>query len=344
MPSADYLPSVITFIIVTLILGSMHILLIKNKQLGNERLFYRQLIMLFFTIVGIVVIALTLPVTESTRTQVITLISLVISAIFAFSSGTIFANLMAGILLRVTKPFQIGDFVKVGEQFGRVAERGLFDTEIQSENRELISIPNTYIINHPVTTLQTNGAIVSATLSLGYDVHHDKIETFLIQAAKDAGLTEPFVHVMELGNYSISYRVSGVLEEVKGIITARSNLYRSILNVLHDNGIEIMSPSYMNQRPLTVDQKIKPPANISQEPKTDSTPAEDIVFDKAEQAEKLDKERISLSESIKALEETLKDASDNDKAKIKESIQNARDKLKSIEPEMDSSKSHTGTK
>jgi len=143
---------------------------------------------------------------------------------------------------------------------------------------------------------------------------------------------------MELGNYSISYRVSGVLEEVKGIITARSNLYRSILNVLHDNGIEIMSPSYMNQRPLTVDQKIKPPANISQEPKTDSTPAEDIVFDKAEQAEKLDKERISLSESIKALEETLKDASDNDKAKIKESIQNARDKLKSIEPELDSSK------
>jgi small conductance mechanosensitive channel len=336
MRSAEYLPLVITVLVVTLVLGSLHILLIRNKSIGIERMFYRQLLMLFFTIVGIISIALTLPVTESTRNQVIALIGLVISAIFAFSASTIFANLMSGILLRVTKPFQIGDFITVREQFGRVAERGLFDTEIQSESRELIAIPNTYLISNPVTTLHTNGAIVSAKLSLSYDVHHDKIESFLIEAAKNTGLSEPFVHILELGNYSITYRVSGILDEVKGFITTRSNLYRSILDTLHENDIEIMSPTYMNQRPLSAEQKIIPLTNVSHKTKTDTTAAEDIVFDKAEQAEKLNKVRMVLSENIKALEESLKEANNDERARIKESIQNAREKLKNIEPDIDS--------
>lgn len=69
----------------------------------------------------------------------------------AFSSTTMFSNIIAGNMMRFTRPFITGDFIRVNDYAGRVTERGLFDCEIQTENRELIVIPNNFLINNPVT-------------------------------------------------------------------------------------------------------------------------------------------------------------------------------------------------
>lgn len=330
-PVALFLPLFITILGFAIILWGFHrILIARHPDLGNERMFSRQLVMLGLVLGGVVAVALALPVSESSRNQVIGLIGLVISGIFAFSSSTIFANLMAGILLRVTRPFRIGDFIHVREYFGRVAERGLFDTEIQSENREMIAIPNKYLISNPISTVRSDGTIVSATLSLGYDVHHSRIEPLLIKAAEKSGLDEPFVHILELGNYSITYRISGFLTEVKGLITARSILHRAVLDMLHNHGIEIMSPAFMNQRRLDEDRKIIPTPTSEQPPKKPVT-AEEIVFDKAEQAEQIDKEKENLAENIQQLEKTLKEAPEEEKKRIKEAIAGHREHLKALE-------------
>ena len=313
-----------------LLWGAYRILIGRHPEHGNERMFPRQLIMLGLTLASVVALAIALPVSESSRNQIIGLIGLVISGIFAFSSGNIFANLMAGILLRVTSPFQIGDFIYVRDYFGRVAERGLFDTEIQSENRELIAIPNTYLISNPVSTVRSSGAIVSASLSLGYDVHHSQVESLLIKAAEKSGLGEPFVHILELGDYSISYRISGVLAEVKGLITARSNLRLAVLDMLHGHGIEIMSPAFMNQRRLDEAQRIIPTPAMEQ-PSKKPPVAEEIMFDKAEQAEQLDKEKKDLMEHIQQLETSLTEAPDIEKKRIKEVIEDERERLKSLQ-------------
>jgi small conductance mechanosensitive channel len=313
-----------------LLWGAHRILIGRRPDLRNERMFLRQLIMMGLTIAGVVALALALPVNESSRNQIIALIGLVISAVFAFSSGSIFANLMAGILLRVTGPFRIGDFIYVRDHFGRVTERGLFDTEIQSENRELIAIPNSYLISNPVTRVRKSGAIVTASLSLGYDVHHSRIEPLLIEAAANSGLEEPFVHILELGNFSITYRVSGVLAEVKGLITARSNLQRAVLDMLHGHSIEIVSPTFMNQRPMAEDRKTIPPPAIDQ-PSEKPPAAEKIVFDKAELAEQIDEEKSILTGNIQELEKALKEAPEEDKNRIKETIEVSRERLKTLE-------------
>jgi small conductance mechanosensitive channel len=86
-----------------------------------------------------------------------------------------------------------------------------------------------YLISHPITTTPASGAIVSATLSLGYDVHHGLAEPLLLSAAEASGLKEPFVHLLEMGNFSFTYRVSGLLEDTGLLITAHSNLCRSVL-------------------------------------------------------------------------------------------------------------------
>ena len=336
-----FFPLLLTVLGTGVLIWAAHRLLIgRHPDLGNERMFPRQLAMLGLFFTAIVVVTLALPVSEGLRTQVIWIIGLVVSGIFAFSSGTVFANLMAGILLRITKPFRIGDFVNVCNYFGRVAERGLFDTEIQSENRELIAIPNTYLISNPISTVLSSGAIVTATLSLGYDVHHSRVEPLLLKAAEKSGLEDPFVHILELGNYAVTYRVSGLLCEVKGLITARSNLNRAVLDVLHGQGIEITSPAYMNQRRLDEDKKCIPQPP-TEKPAEKEPAAEEIVFDKAEQAEQaeqLDKEKKDLKDNIQQLEKALKEEADSGKKNIKATLEKSRARLRTLEKKADESK------
>lgn len=327
-----FLPLAASVIIVGVFLRGAHWFLIaRHPEFGIERLFPRQLAMLGLTLAGVIAIALTLPVSEGSRNQIIGLIGLIISGIFAFSSSTIFANLMAGIMLRVTNPFRTGDFINIkSEYFGRVVERGLLDTEIQTENRELVALPNTYMIGNPISVIRTSGAIVSITISLGYDVYHAKVEPLLIDAARECGLEEPFVHILELGNYAITYKVSGMLTDIKSLLTARSNLCRCVLHVLHKQGIEIMSPSFMSQRPVPGDVKIIP-AMADPVPLVEVPVAENVVFDKAEEAEQTAQEKEQLMAGIEELTNQLVGATGEEKGWIEEKRKEIQGQLAAIE-------------
>jgi len=330
----DLLPLAIVLICVVAVLWTAHIMLIaRQTELGSEKLFPRLLTMMGLTLVGIIIIVLALPVASYTMNQIIGLIGLVISAVFAFSSGNIFANLMAGILLRVTTPFRVGDFIQVGEHFGRVAERGLFDTEVQSESRELIAIPNTFLVTQPVATVRNSGAIVSTSLSLGYDLSHNRIRPLLLAAATKSGLEEPFVHITELGDFAISYQVAGILTEVKGLITARSNLRIAILDILHGENIEIVSPGFVNQRRMDGTRVVPVPLTTMEKKSSsvDNSSAEDIVFDKAEQAEQFNSEKAQLKSGIVDLEEQLKVAKGDEKAVIALELEHLKEQMATLE-------------
>lgn len=323
-----FLPLLLTSIGVIIILYGAHkFIIVRHSGLGNERLLPRQLIMLGLTFASVVAITIALPVSEGIRNQMLVLIGIVTSGIFAFSSTTIFANLMAGIMLRVTKPFITGDFISVNDYFGRVVDRGLLDTEIQTEDKRLVALPNTLIISAPVSVVRNSGTIVSVTLSLGYDLHYTKVESLLLEATRQAGLQEPFVQILELGNYAITYKTSGILTDVKVLLTAHSNLRRYILDMLHNNGIEIVSPAFMNQRKIAEDSRVIPKF-VNQKPPKDSAVVEEIVFDKAEEAEKIEKEKRKHIETIESCEKDLEGASALEKKQLKAIIKSSRERLK----------------
>jgi small-conductance mechanosensitive channel len=335
-------PLIGTILVVVLTLWAIHFLLIKrNQNLGNERLFPRQLIMLGLTLLGILVIILVMPINLSSRNQLIALFGIIISAVIALSSTTVISNLMAGVLLRMTKPFNLGDFIRIGDHFGRVSERGLFDTEIQTEMSELISLPNTYCISNPLTTIRSSGTIISASLSLSYEFDHNQIEQLLLVAAKNSDLTEPFVHIMKLGNFAVTYRISGFLVESNKLISRQSKLYGSVLDMLHSHNIEIMSPSYMNQRQIN-NERVIPTAIFESVPVSvkKENIAEDVAFNKADIAEKLENETINLKQEIGNLENSSNKIVDKvQKNAQKNVIKKKRKLLKSIEKSSNNSES-----
>ncbi|MGQ8366453.1 mechanosensitive ion channel domain-containing protein [Glaciecola sp. 1036] len=304
------IPFILTILMAIALLAISHKVLLGDKHLSMSARFPRQIILSLLYVIALVAVVISLPIEKDTRNQVLGLLGILLSGVIAFSSTTLVSNVMAGLVLRITKPFRTGDFIRVGSFFGRVTEKGIFDTELQTEQRELIAFTNSYLLSEPIQVVRSSGTIISANLSLGYDIHHKKIEELLVIAATEAGLSEPFVQIIELGDFSISYRVSGLLSEIKSLISARSKLHANILDTLHGADIEIVSPGFMNQRPIGDNPPViaKPPRKKVTEEET-ATP-ESIVFDKAEAAEQHEFKETELREQIKALELRVKEAAD----------------------------------
>ena len=81
----------------------------------------------------------------------------------------------------------------------------------------------------------------------------------------------------------MTYRVAGLLTEVKNLISARSLLREKALDGLHRGGVEIVSPSFMNTRAVGQDRPFIPEPVRTAAPAAQPT-AEDVAFDKAEEA------------------------------------------------------------
>ena len=278
----------------------------------------RQLGHLIVIVFANIMLVLALPLENATQGQLLSLFGLVVTAIIALSSTTFVANAMAGMMLRAVSGFREGDFIRIGEHFGRVAEKGLLHTQVQTEDRDLVTLPNLFVMNNPVQVVQASGTLISATLTLGYDVHHSRISEHLKAAAEDTGLTEPFVQITELGDVTVTYRIVGFLQDVSTLVSKRSELRGRTLDHLHEAGIEVVSPSFMNQRQLSVEHKVIPrrfdPPKDPVEASEDEPEAnpEDLMFDKAAIAGRLAdlrEQRQRLAAEIKALQ---KDHDDED--------------------------------
>lgn len=252
------------------------------------------------TLVALCAVIIVLPVSDSLQGNLLTMLGLLLTAIITLSSTTIAANAMAGLMIRALDNFKPGDFIQVNGHFGRVTEQDLFHIEIQTEDRDLLTLPNTYVAANPVKVVHASGTVVTAEITLGYDLDNHQIETLLKRAASEAGLDEPFVYVMDLGDYSVRYRVAGFLKQVKQLLSARSKLRQHMLDVLHGADIEIVSPAFMNQRQLG-DAVIIPEQAYRPRFKKPENP-EAIVFDKAERAQSLQELKDSYDELKKELE------------------------------------------
>ncbi len=241
-----------------------------------------------FVVLGLllpVALILSLPFDIETRGQLLSLYGLVITAVIALASTSTVSNIMAGLTLRGMNNFHLGDFIHVHEYFGRVTERGLLHTEIQSEDRDLITLPNTFLAQNPVKVVRSSGTLISANLSIGYDVHRVAVTEALQRAAESAGLEDGFVQITELGNFAVHYRVSGFLKDITNLVSKRTELRARTLDALHNAGIEIMSPTVMAQRPLPADALLVPPEHQGPEPETGRV--ETLMFDKAEVAARI---------------------------------------------------------
>ena len=262
----------------------VHWLTTRNEERRRELETRRQLLTIAVVLVGTVALVLVLPVDRQVQGALLGAMGVAVAAVIGLSSTSIVGNALAGLMLRSVGNFRVNDWISVEEHFGKVTFRRLLVTEIQTEDRDLTTLPNLYLTTHPVKVVRHSGTVVSTTVSLGYDVHRLRLEPIFAQAVLDAGLTDPFTHVLELGNSAVTYRIAGLLNPVDKLLTVRSALRSALFDRLGEAGIEIVSPDFMNQRRLDPERPVIARRPVVAATDGEAAEAEGIMFDKAEAA------------------------------------------------------------
>ncbi len=328
----DWIPTFFTVLFVIACYWVVKYFMDKQSNTGSFSII-RTIVLFSIALIGFIFIILSVPMDEGIKGQITSLFGIVISAGLALSSATFIGNGLAGVMLRAVDSYKAGDFIEVDGILGRVSEKGLLHTEVQTENRDLVTLPNLHLATNPVRVIRASGTFVTATCSLGYDVNQNKIKEALLLAAANAGLEDSFVHIIELGDFSVVYKVYGLLKDAKTMISAKSRLHGCMLDALHESDIEIVSPSFMNQRQvgdtIFIPKKVRKNEIVEENEKV-----EQKVFDKADEAETIEK-RVEFIDSIKAeiktcQEDLLKLESEEDIKAMKNRIlrlEEKRDKI-----------------
>ena len=314
-------PGMVLLAIVFLLLANDWIFK-RIKKVSTDSIVKRS-IAFFIILLGLLILILSLPIDKILKGQILSFLGILISAGIALSSTTMLGNLIAGLMNNSMNRYRNGDLITVNEYQGRVTRKSIFHTEIQLEDSNFITIPNLYIATNPVKLTRKSDSVISTTVSLGYDVSRIKIEEALKEAATKTGLNNPYVYITNLGDYSVAYKIHGFLEDTNKFFSTSSLLNAMVMDTLHDHEIEIVSPSFMNQR--RVDEMAFIPKKETPTRKAEeSTSPEEKVFDEAMKSGEIEKKKDFLKETgdkINKLKEQIKEAgSDAEKEKFKSSI------------------------
>lgn len=277
----------------------------------------------FLVLLGLLIFTLSMPIDGALKGQILGFLGIIISAGFALSSTTVLGNLIAGIMNNSMNRFRNGDLIKIGDMHGRVIRKSVFHTEIQLEDSNFITVPNLYIASNPVKLIRKTNTVISTAVSLGYDISRERIEKALKEAAISAGLKDPYVYITSLGDFSVVYKIHGFLEDSSKYFSNNSLLNAKVMDHLHQEKIEIVSPTFMNQRRADEIEYI-PKETTNLIPAGSEKSPEKLIFDAAIKSEKIETKKDSLKEIEKkqdVLKEKLKELKDeSDIEKMKSAI------------------------
>lgn len=305
-------PAAIVLITIALLMANSFIFK-RMKSLSSSSDIIKRTISILCGFTGVIAFILALPIDKDLKGQILSFLGIVVSAGIALSSTTILGNLIAGIMNNAMNRFKLGDLIKVNELQGRVTRKGIFHAEIQLEDSNFITVPNLFMATHPVKLTRKSNTVISTSVSLGYDISRIQIEKLLKEAAHKTGLSDPYLYITDLGDYSVKYKIHGFLNDSGKYFMTGSKLNGMVMDILHQHQIEIASPAIMNQRKTDNYRFIPKNEPLQKIQKEDSNP-ELLVFDEAIESEKIEerKERIEkLEKKMQEIQGKLKEAKDD---------------------------------
>lgn len=123
-------------------------------------------------------------------------------------------NVAGGLMILLTKPFVVGDYIETSGMGGTAVEIGLAYTKLQTPDNKVISIPNGDLSNTRITDYSTNDTRrLDFTFTASYDAPIVTVKKALYEAMQEVGLfmEEPVwqIEVNKYGDSSIEYIARG---------------------------------------------------------------------------------------------------------------------------------------
>lgn len=261
----SYIPSLITIVVICFV---FHYLIKGIRYFANEIAngvikingFYPDWARPTFNIIKVLLYAfmfiIIFPYLPGSDSGVFQGVSVFLGVIISLGSTSLISNLTAGFVLTYMRSFKKGDRVKIGDVIGNVIEKTPFVIRIKTPKNEEITIPNSNIMSgHTInytSSAQNYGLIVHVTITIGYDTPWQQAHQLLLQAAsKTPNLLsdpKPFVLQTALDDSYVRYQINGYTKVENEMPRIYSDLYKNVMEVFNEAGIDIVSPHYYAQR------------------------------------------------------------------------------------------------
>jgi small-conductance mechanosensitive channel len=179
-------------------------------------------------------------------------VSLFVGLLISLGSSSFIGNIIAGLTMTYMRAFKIGDRVKIEDFTGDVVETSLQVTHLKTAKNEIISVPNSKIINSNVINYSAlareKGLILHTTVGVGYYAPWRQVRAMLLLAAENTpGVLKdppPFVHQKSLDEFCVTYELNAYTDNPQLMGRTYSDLHKNILDNFNEYKVQIMTPNY----------------------------------------------------------------------------------------------------
>lgn len=179
-------------------------------------------------------------------------LALVVSALsvgIGFGLQAITQNFVSGLILLAERPVKIGDWIKLGDQEGDIRRINVRSTEITVGDKSTLIVPNSELITKTVRNMTMGNAQgriqIQFLVPLNTDVAMVKQVLLDAYAEHPAVLEDPApsVFIDSIANGQVSLNSFAYVPSPRQTYGVRSDLYFTLLKVLHDMDIALAAPT-----------------------------------------------------------------------------------------------------
>ncbi len=178
----------------------------------------------------------------------------VLGVAVGFAAKDTLSNLIAGILLIIDRPFEIGDRIEVwsvpagNASWGDVIDIGLRATRIKTPDNIVVIIPNNEIMTRDIVnyTIISTSIRVRINIGIGYGADVAKAKQLIIQTAQSADwiLSQPApkVVVRNFGESSVDLQARVWIKDARRRMDTIDYITDRVKTAFDEHGIEIPFP------------------------------------------------------------------------------------------------------
>lgn len=165
-----------------------------------------------------------------------------------FGLQEIVTNFIAGLIMLVERPAQVGDVITVGATEGRIADINIRSTRVQTSHQVDILIPNKKFITDELRnwTHRDPTVYISIAVGVSYDSDVQLVRTVLLEVAGNHGLVlerpPPQVRFNDFGDSSLLFQLNVCIDDPMNRGRIESDLRFATWAAFRRNGIEMPYP------------------------------------------------------------------------------------------------------
>lgn len=178
----------------------------------------------------------------------------VMGVAIGFAAKDTLSNLIAGILLIIDRPFEIGDRIEVwsapsdSASWGDVIDIGLRATKIKTTDNIIIVIPNNEIMKRDIVnyTISSTSIRVRINIGVAYDTDIERAKKLILDVASKVKWVEdepaPKVVVRNFGESSVDLQLRVWIDDARQRMNTISMITDRVKNAFDTEKIEIPYP------------------------------------------------------------------------------------------------------